>query len=421
KTYGDVYFPANLTISVNGVTSSYEEVGVKMKGNTTRREVVDSEGNIYQPCHFKVSLKATFDDYLYDLEEFTQFKHDWSSDAAGRKARKKRNYEGLEKFDLKYLPRNHGRCGIESVYANYLFQKNGVLAPNSNFASVTLDNGVSTLEGSYELIEPIDKDFLKRRLPTSEVSGDLYKCRYLAMGKANLNRDGAVEEVYDEAGHTIGGRVANGKIGVEDDYAGYHPLYALKTNDDLGEDSDFSKMANYINTLWNIRYMSLGRDVLDSVLDISSFAKMEAISYLLGNFDDQRHNANNYYIYFRPSDGKAIYIPYDWDWALGQWEGNADNLPTENPYYTKELDGRRNSNNLYFVTLLAPESEEYSVTDIKKAYEDQIKEAIKNKTFAQDGFDYVYKFAPDDVKVNRDADLNYILTKTATVNNYLGE
>ncbi|MCR4561656.1 MAG: hypothetical protein K5694_00405, partial [Bacilli bacterium] len=38
KTYGDVYFPANLTISVNGVTSSYEEVGVKMKGNTTRRE-----------------------------------------------------------------------------------------------------------------------------------------------------------------------------------------------------------------------------------------------------------------------------------------------------------------------------------------------------------------------------------------------
>ena len=35
--------------------------------------------------------------------------------------------------------------------------------------------------------------------------------------------------------------MANGRIGVEDNYTGYHPNYQLKTNDN-GEASDFSAM-----------------------------------------------------------------------------------------------------------------------------------------------------------------------------------
>ena len=155
------------------------------------------------------------------------------------------------------------------------------------------------------------------------------------MGKADFTRSDAIDK-------DTGNRIAYGKIGVEDSWNNYHPIYDLKTNEDNGENSDFSKMTNFIQVLWNNIYGTKDASSLESVLDVQEFLSFSAVSYLLGNFDDQRYNYNNFYLYFRPSDGKAMFIPYDWDWCLGLDLGFGMQYLT--PLQEWTLDGGTSSN-----------------------------------------------------------------------------
>ena len=86
------YYLAFLGAKTTGDDFVFTAYGISMKGNTSRREIADTSGNITASCHFKISLKATFDDALYDLDAFKAFKHDWSADAAGLATRKKRTF-----------------------------------------------------------------------------------------------------------------------------------------------------------------------------------------------------------------------------------------------------------------------------------------------------------------------------------------
>jgi hypothetical protein len=54
-------FPADMTIEIAGATYKYYEVGVRMKGNTSRTEFLNSDGSFMDGkyAHFKVSFKAT--------------------------------------------------------------------------------------------------------------------------------------------------------------------------------------------------------------------------------------------------------------------------------------------------------------------------------------------------------------------------
>jgi spore coat protein CotH len=382
QKWGDVYFPCTLKISFGGKDYTYEDAGARMKGNTSRRTICDANGTITQSCHFKISFKATFDDAIYDADAgLKAFKHDWSTDAAGLAARKKRNFLGMEKIDLKYLPRNEDKTISQEIYCYDTFRSAGILAPHAQWAAVNLASASSQLDFFYEVIEDIDKVFLKRHFSKDEAKGDLYKCVWGTDSSgswtgANLARDGAVAKVYDAAGMTNGTRTAKGRIGVEDNYTGYHPNYQLKTNDD-GEASDFSKMVNYINALWNIRYRKSLQNALESLLDVSEFLKFEAVSYLLGNFDDQRMNANNYYLYFRPSDGKAIYIPYDWDWGLGADDANKNSLMAKiTPLQTTDMNGSAITTNVYWDTFFASSDLAYSQSSYIASYEQAVKEGV---------------------------------------------
>jgi spore coat protein CotH len=380
QKWGDLYFPCQLTISFGGKDYVYDEAGARMKGNTSRREIVDQAGKISQSCHFKVSFKATFDDALYDLDDFKAFKHDWSADPDGLKARKKRNFLGMEKIDLKYLPRNNGKTISQEIYCYDSFRSAGILAPHAQWGSVTLKSEAMSQDFAYEIIEDIDKVFLKRHFSKAEAQGDLYKCVWGTDSSGNwkgadLSRDGAVEKNDSNGALTSGARLAKGRIGVEDNYAGYHPNYQLKTNDD-GEASDFSKMSNYINTLWNLRYRKSLQNALESLLDVPEFLKFEALSYLFGNFDDQRNNANNYYLYFRPSDARAIYIPYDWDWGLGANDDSASFVMAKaTPLQTTGLAGNI-TNNVYWLTYFASSGLSYDQKDYIATYLQEVKNGV---------------------------------------------
>jgi hypothetical protein len=75
-------------------------------------------------------------------------------------------------------------------------------------------------------------------------------------------------------------------------------------------------------------------DYLKSVVDINSFLKYAAVSYLIGNPDDMRNNKNNTYIYFHGENNLAHFIPYDLDWSLGvTWDSTlTQNTSGNNPY-----------------------------------------------------------------------------------------
>ncbi|MDY6094048.1 MAG: CotH kinase family protein, partial [Candidatus Enteromonas sp.] len=315
KKYDDVYLPAEVSIRFEGKDYVYPDAGVRMKGNTSRRKIYDEDGVVANLVHFKVTFKETFDDDIYSDELLQGFARDWSEDADGRKARKKRNFLGLSKLDLKYVTRNTstgGDCILREIYAYRAFEKAGVPTPKAGLTTLTFGDGVTSLTSHYETVETIDKDFLKRRFSKAEAKGDLYKCVYGPMGKGDLSRSGAIDYVIDENGYCSGKAILRGKIGVENNYEYYNPCYDLKTNDD-GDNSDFSSMANFIANMWNLVYAGAPATLLESTLHVDEFLRYSAMAYLIGNFDDARFNYNNYYLYFLPSTGQAIYIPYDYD------------------------------------------------------------------------------------------------------------
>lgn len=370
--YNDFYFPGDFEISLNGRLYRYEEVGVRMKGNTSRTQFADSTGSIYGIVHFKISFKATFDDspYLTD-SSLIPFHKDWTGKESEKKEREDRNLFGLTKLDLKYVPRSDGY--LNEVYSYQSFRENGVLAPYASLANFTLNSETDSSSSIYEIIEPIDKQFLKKRFSKAEAKGDLYKCVYIGFGPANLARQNAI---YKD-GESYGSPIPLGSIGVEDNYSSYRPAYQKKTNDSKMQESDFSKMANFISSLWSVVYGDEGKDKLEEILDVEQFLSFSAISYLLGNPDDFRCNSNNYYIYFLPSNGKAIFIPYDYDWSIGaKWSWDIDYLVYSSPFDESSLSNSASS--LLYATFYKGTPSGSKISYDRKGYQSSYEDKVKS-------------------------------------------
>ena len=83
------------------------------------------------------------------------------------------------------------------------------------------------------------------------------------------------------------------------------------------------------------------REELDSVIDTDWLARFTAINFSMGNQDDMRCNYNNFYIYFRESDGKAVFIPYDCELVMGaiySWDTPGNGLTEVSPYFTTHFE-----------------------------------------------------------------------------------
>ncbi len=277
-----IYRKADVTFTVEGVIYRMREIGVRMKGNTSRTSFYkQEEGGIYKAIHLKLDFQETFEDTTYYGSEAQVW-----NDTDARKARKDRTFAGMDSLEMRWN-KCYDSTYLKESYAYELYRSEGVLAPMTNLCSFDW-SGVHM--GIYTINEPVDKLFLEKRLGAEDLGGDLYKCGWTWEGASFTNTN---------------------SIGIEDEDKGEFYCFDLKTNK---KTSDHAALKNLIQQL---NSHSLNAEKFSQLVDVNNFVNYAAVSYFLGNPDDLRNNYNNFYLYFLQSSGKAIIIPYDHDRCLG--------------------------------------------------------------------------------------------------------
>ena len=360
----DTYRKCNLTITVNGTDYYYDEVGIRMRGNTSRRDFCDESGRIYAYVHYRFNLSETFDGEEYENGAWgSDILHDWSGDASGRKARKNRNFATMEKFYYKWN-KNYDQTYIREVYANRMFSAYGVLAPHITLTQLSIkQNGNMESLGIGTLYETVDKQFIKRNFDKENKGGDLYKCSY-----TNEPADLSSAHGY----------------GIGDEY-----IYSLKTNDDPTDKAynNHKYLLAFIEALGE-KNTTLFEQKIESLMDMDYFARFEAVNYAAGNPDCIRNNFNNYYLYFTPS-GKAFVIPYDYDRCFGinkDWNPSGNGMTQAGPYDTYSYGAKRNNTNpLYTKTILSGGIEKY-----RELYKAKLKLVLDGDWLKYDNFLPIY-------------------------------
>lgn len=301
----EMYHPCTLTITMNGTEYEFLEAGARMKGNTSRNpNFVDENGHFSGAIHFKISLKETFD----DAEDNDYYIRTWDNDEQ-REARKDREFAKQQKFDIKFN-KSMDYTFTKQAYAYNAFEEVGVMASKVMLIDTYIHSENDTLHQVYQLQEDISKDFLKARISKDAAKGNLYKSTYTDMGPASLEK------------------TTLNSIGVE--APNYHPSYDLKTNDDPDE-IDHTLLTNLINLVNDDTSDSdTFKNKIDKLVDVDKILRYQAMCWVMGNPDDSRNNANNYYIYFNSLTNKAEFIPYDFDRCLGilhEWEVHMEDVP----------------------------------------------------------------------------------------------
>lgn len=308
-----IYRMADMRITIttpdgNVCTYIIPQVGVRMKGNTSRTSFYSEDEGIYNQIHLKLSFQETFDDEAYYGADALAWEE------ADRLARKDRTFATLEKIDLRW-----NKCAdstyLKELYAYEIYRDNGVLAPHMNLSSLTWA-GMNM--GIYSINEPVDKIFLEKYLPKDALGGDLYKCGWSHQGASFTSMD---------------------SIGIEDEDAGKFYAYDLKTN------KKTSVNQSLIHLITELNDGSVTKDDLEKLIDMDNFLSYSAVSWLLGNPDDMRNNYNNFYLYFRADNGKALFIPYDFDRCFGitmHWNPTGTGCTDDDPFSAERMGVDRN-------------------------------------------------------------------------------
>ena len=321
-----VYRMADLCITIttpDDETYTYriKEVGVRMKGNTSRTDFYSPEEGIYNIIHLKLSFQETFDDDdYYGADAKT-----WDKDA--RKERKNRTFATLEKLDLRW-----NRCDdstyLKEYFAYETYRQYAVPAPHTNLCSFDWSGNHM---GVFTINEPVDSVFIQKYFPQDAQDGDLYKVGW--------------------AGNENGSFTSTNSIGIENEDNWEFYAYDLKTNK---KTSTHQALKDLIQTL---NREDVSKERFAQLVDMDSFLAYCAVSYLLGNPDDMRNNYNNFYVYFRSDNGKAVIIPYDYDRCLGitaHWNPTGDGVTGDNPFsLTLAADGSRQKNPLILYSVAA--------------------------------------------------------------------
>ena len=357
QKYADLYFPVTLNLKMNGKELTYYEVGMRMKGNTSRTQFLDEHTKDFIACiSFKLSFNELWDEDIY---ESFGLKKEWKKSTHPEwKVRDDRTFmcdssgkSGMKKIDVKWNKSPDPSLVMQPFVFSF-FQRNGLISQNSTLATLKMND---TRFGVVTINEPIDKHLLRRYFDTDSAKGDLYKVGWGETEAGNNDWVKGSLRYEDLRFDSEGKLLARGIVGEEDKFNYYTPAYDAKEyNSKI--DNPFEKIVNLMRVLKDLEGKQVAEyaPLLEEVIDVSSFLRYAALCYLTGNPDDMRNSGNNYYIFFNPSEGnKAYFIPYDYDWSLNiNWYGGTlDNL---SPYHSKhEGDGRKwQSNRLFWATII---------------------------------------------------------------------
>lgn len=344
-----------VTITVGDQVYEMEEVGIRLKGNMSRKPVYDEETGEPNICHYKLSFNETFDDEEYYGEDVKV----WDSEEK-RQERKDRTFASLKKMELKWNGM-YDDTHIREYYATEIFRKEGVLVQHMNLSSLDI-NGDNY--GVIKIYEPIDKIFIERNLPQEDWGGDLYKCGW-TMRPCNYVKSSVT-------------------YGIEDKDAGKTYNYDLKTNKKSSNHESLEHLLEVLNKA------DMTSEEYAEVLDTDYLAKFLAVSYFCGDPDDMRNNYNNHYLYFLKSSGKAIFIPYDNDRCFGltmSWNPDGTGMTEVSPYSDEAIGSGRTQMNPII---------EYGILEdgfIRSQYTEELKKVAAFDEWNEANFEEVYEIA----------------------------
>ena len=306
------YVAGQFAFNKNGTVEQLDSIGVRLRGNTSRRRPEGNSGQLHDPIN-------------------PDWKHA-SFSVSFKKFRKTQQFHDSEKLILKWFKDDANY--VREVYSYDLFEKFGVwTAPQSSYCKLTIKvkgDAKSAYFGVYQMVEAVDDTYLANRNSFYKtITGNLWKANYGAdlkntstapdrMGIEKITLSSNYSPVYDYKGKTANLNAAKSQL-VE---------FITQINSRSGSD-----LQNYVS----------------SKLDVDLFLKTYAVNVTLGMWDDYWRNKNNFYFYF-DADGKFYFIPYDYDNTLGTSLEMADS-GTQNP-----LDwGKSTENPLVAKILTIPE------------------------------------------------------------------
>lgn len=191
---------------------------------------------------------------------------------------------------------------VREVFCYDLFRRFGVwTASDDVYCRLWLKidgDAQETYFGVYEMIEPVDENYLKRRQYPENfgtAKGNLWKCEQAGASLSNTNSD----------------------FWYDDDSDADH-IYTLQTNTKNFENGK-AQLVDFMLKLTGKSDESFYKWIKE-VCDVDLLLRTYAVIVAVGSWDDYWNNANNYYIYFTTEDiynYKVYLIPYDYDNTLG--------------------------------------------------------------------------------------------------------
>ena len=178
---------------------------------------------------------------------------------------------------------------LKEPVAYAAFRNVGLTASRTSFARVTV-NGEPY--GLYVVIEAPDGEFLQDRFEGDEADGNLYDGKY----------------IYNWS---------NGTYTLLDFDSGVDHLFGLEEGTDVGN-ADIMAVSEAIETAGAGEFIP----ATEALVDWDQWHLAWATEQCVGHLDGYQMNRNNYRIYFRPSDGRMVYVPFDFDYAFlsdGGW------------------------------------------------------------------------------------------------------
>jgi len=293
---------SRFSFSVSGTTTVLDSIGLKLKGNTSRRRPEGDTGELHDGFnpdwhHFHMSL------------DFSKY-------------RDAQRFKGLNKLALKWFKDDASYA--REIYCYNLFRRFGCWqAPLASYCRVTIKVGDETpaYYGVYILLESIDEDYIKKRSNMwTPAIGYLWKGGYAGSSNADF--------------------VQTTSMGVEqvelNPALSQYYAYDLKTREDEVNAAK-SELTQFITDL-NTKTGADFQNWIAQKMDIPLFLKTYAVNVMVGMWDDYWVNGNNFYFYMAPN-GKAYFIPYDYDNTLGTSQ-LMNNSGTQNPLNWGSTSGK---------------------------------------------------------------------------------